>query len=292
MSSNESSQLPVVSIVMSMLNAEKTLAAALRSIRMQTLDAWELILIDDGSIDGSVAVARSFDDGRIRLVHDGRNLGLATRLNQAVAVSRGEFIARMDADDVCMPDRLARQVETLQKHPALDLVGSRALVFDESGMAKGLLPVGRVHSDITAKPFVGFPLPHPTWCGRSSWFKANPYNQSLMKTQDQDLLLRSYRHSCFGGVDDVLLGYRQDKPDLRKMLRGRRVYFGSIWRQARVTGEYGPALLGMLNHAFKAAVDVLASAISVAHHIQSRRFEPVPAALSARWSKLWHQVSR
>ncbi|MGG6499264.1 UNVERIFIED_CONTAM: glycosyltransferase family 2 protein, partial [Bacteroidetes bacterium 56_B9] len=75
-----------------------------------TLADWELIVIDDGSLDDSAAIVESFGDPRIRLVREAASAGLARRLNQAVALSRGEFIARMDADDVCFPERLARQV--------------------------------------------------------------------------------------------------------------------------------------------------------------------------------------
>ena len=96
---------PVVSVIMSMRNSAPTVGAAVRSVLMQTLRDWELIVIDDGSSDRSGSIVEGFHDERIRLIHEFSSAGLAVRLNQAVALARGEFIARMDADDICFPER-------------------------------------------------------------------------------------------------------------------------------------------------------------------------------------------
>jgi glycosyltransferase involved in cell wall biosynthesis len=100
-------QLPTVSVIMSMRNSASTVDAAIRSVRLQTHRDWELIVIDDGSVDQSSAIVEGFHDERIRLVRETGSAGLATRLNQAVALSRCEFIARMDADVICFPERLS-----------------------------------------------------------------------------------------------------------------------------------------------------------------------------------------
>ena len=111
------SALTLVSIIMSMRNSGATVGAAVRSVLRQTLPDWELIVIDDGSSDQSGAIVEGFHDERIRLVRESSSAGLAARLNQAVALAKGEFIARMDADDVCFPERLARQVARLREDP-------------------------------------------------------------------------------------------------------------------------------------------------------------------------------
>src|SRR5579863_1471459 len=105
---------PLVSVIMSMRNSAATVGLAVRSVQLQRLQDWELVVIDDGSTDESSSIVNSFDDSRIRLVQEKSSAGLATRLNQAVALSRGVFIARMDADDICFPDRLALQCARLQ----------------------------------------------------------------------------------------------------------------------------------------------------------------------------------
>lgn len=284
---SNTSQPPLVSIVMAMRNSARTVGAALRSVQMQSLADWEMILIDDGSTDDGASIVEGFADSRIRLQRESRNLGLAARLNQAIALSTGEFIARMDADDVCFPERLARQAARLRDDPALDLIGCHALVFNDAGSPAGLMCAGLDHKTITARPFDGFPLPHPTWFGRAGWFRAHRYDPALMKTQDQDLLLRAFAKSRFGALDEVLLGYRQDKPELTKKLRGRLVFAGSLLRQARVTGRYGAAAAGIAKHSAKAVADSSAALLGLSQHAQRNRFQPVPPGLSSQWSDLW-----
>src|ERR1700684_499695 len=100
---------PLVSIGMPVYDCEKTIAVSLRSILNQTFTEWELIIIDDGSQDGTLARAREFDDPRIRIVDGQRNLGLPARLNQAVHLSGGTYFARMDGDDIAYPERIEKQ---------------------------------------------------------------------------------------------------------------------------------------------------------------------------------------
>jgi glycosyltransferase involved in cell wall biosynthesis len=277
---------PLVSVIMAMRDSAATVASAVRSIQLQTLQDWELIVIDDGSSDESASIVSAFEDGRIRLVREAAGAGLAKRLNQAVALSRGTFIARMDADDVCFPDRLTRQTARLQQEPNLDVIGCGAVVFAGDARLLGELPVGLTHQEITAQPFRGFPFPHPTWCGRAEWFRGNPYDPSLMKTQDQDLLLKTYRRSRFAALDEVLIGYRQDALDLRKMLFGRRVFIGSLWRHARRTGEFWPAMDGIATHLVKGGLDIATIGFGFGRSVQQNRLEPVRPSVVKEWQDL------
>ena len=186
---------PLVSVIMSMRNGASTVGAAVRSVLIRRSRDLELIVIDNGSSDQSAAIVAGFDDARVRLVREANTMVLAARLNQAVALARGEFIARMDSDDICFPERLAQQVARLREDPQLELLGCGAVVFRSGGELVGELPVGLLHQEIAARPFAGFPFPHPTWCGRASWFRKNPYNAELGYAEDQDLLLRSFRHT-------------------------------------------------------------------------------------------------
>jgi glycosyltransferase involved in cell wall biosynthesis len=277
---------PAVSVIMSMRNSASTVDAAVRSVLVQTLRDWEMIVIDDGSSDRSGDIVEGFNDERIRLVRESRSAGLAARLNQAVALSRGEFIARMDADDICFPERLARQVARLREDPHLDLIGCSAVVFTNESKLVGEMPVGLDHRDIVARPFVGFPLPHPTWCGQASWFRNNPYNAELRYAEDQDLLLRSFRHSRLGGLDEVLLGYRQDQLALKKLIPGRATFAGAAWRNALATGEFIPALAGIADHAAKGMADVATLALGLHRQMQLRRLKPVSPAVVREWQRL------
>lgn len=280
---------PLVSVIMSMRSSAATVGAAVRSVQLQTLRDWELIVIDDGSSDNSAAIVGAFGDSRIRLVREASSAGLGPRLNQAVALSRGDFIARMDADDICFPERLARQVEQLRLEPKLDLIGCAAVVFTNENELVGRLPIGLNHQEITARPFDGFPFPHPTWCGRAAWFRDNPYDAALMKAEDQDLLLRTFRTSRFGGMEDVLLGYRQNQLDLKKLLPGRRTFMGSLWRDARRTGELGP-LHGIALHLLKSVIDIVTVGLGLNRLAQRRRLLLVPPAVAQQWRDLQQQL--
>jgi glycosyltransferase involved in cell wall biosynthesis len=281
---------PLVSVIMSMRNGASTVGAAIRSVVVQTLRDWEMIVIDNGSSDQSSAIVERFRDERIRLVREPRSDGLAARLNQAVGLSRGEFIARMDADDICFPERLSRQVARLCEDRQLDLIGCGAVVFTSKGELVGELPVGLVHEEIVSRPFVGFPFPHPTWCGRASWFRENPYDATLQYAEDQDLILRSFRHSKLGGLDKVLFGYRQDRLALKKLLPGRATFMGSVWRNAVARGEVLPALAGIANHAAKGVLDVATLGLGLNRQMQLRRLKPVPPAIEQEWRRLFRDL--
>jgi glycosyltransferase involved in cell wall biosynthesis len=276
---------PVVSVIMSMRNGATTVGEAVRSALMQTLRDWEMIVIDDGSSDHSGDIVEGFHDERIQLVRESYSAGLAARLNQAVALSNGEFIARMDADDICFPERLARQVARLREDPQLDLVGCGAVVFS-GGKLIGEMPAVLDHGDIVARPFVGFPLSHPTWCGRASWFRKNSYNGELRYAEDQDLLLRTFRNSKLAGIDTVLLGYRQDRLVLKKLIPGRATFVRSAWQNGLATGEVLPALVGIATHAVKACADVATLGLGLNRLMQLQRLKPVSPAVARAWQQL------
>lgn len=287
---NSTDRSPIVSVIMSMRNSASTVGAAVRSVVMQTLHDWELIVIDDGSSDESGAIVEGFHDSRIRLVREARSAGLAARLNQAVAVAKSEFIARMDADDICFPERLSRQAARLRQEPQLDLIGCGAVVFASTGGLIGEMPIGLDHQEIVARPFVGFPLPHPTWCGRASWFRRSPYNADLRYAEDQDLLLRSFRQSKLGCLGEVLVGYRQDQLVLKKLIPGRVTFARSAWRHGMATGEIFSAWAGIANHAAKGVTDVVTLGLGLNRQMQSRRYKPVSPAVVQEWQRLQEKL--
>lgn len=283
-SDTDMSFIPLVSIIMPMRNSAATVEATIRSIQCQTLKDWELIVIDDGSTDRSPAIVEAIGDARIRLVREPTGRGLAARLNQAVALCTGEFIARMDSDDLCFPERLARQVKYLRNQPSIDLLGCGAMVFDADGASVGLLPCATEHAEIVRQPYVGFPLPHPTWCARASWFRAHPYDSTLTKAEDHDLMLRSFRTSRFAALDDVLLGYRQNQLDLRKMLPGRRASMLAIWRDGVRSGGVAAALFGIGMQCVKGAVDVATIGAGLGRTMQRIRLKAVPDTVVHQWT--------
>lgn len=208
-------------MVLPAFNAARTVRQAVVSILMQTYPNWELIIIDDGSSDKTLEILRGFNDPRIKIFSDGINKGLPTRLNEALDLSQGKYFARMDSDDICFPDRLRLQVEFLEAHPEIDLVGTRALLFNNHGQAVGLFPFSHHHEEISKHPWNGFHLPHPTWMGRLAWFQATRYRQ-VDRAEDQDLLLRSYSDGRFACLPEMLFAYRvRDRVSLRINVRAR-----------------------------------------------------------------------
>jgi glycosyltransferase involved in cell wall biosynthesis len=215
---------PLVTVAMPVYNAGKYLRLAVLSIVKQTFQNWELLIIDDGSTDNALQDIADIDDARIQVLQDGANRGLAARLNEAIDLARGQYLARMDQDDVSYPKRFARQIEALQNDSRFDLVSARAITIDENNAETGLFPYSLSHDEICARPWRGFYLPHPTWMGRIEWFRKHRYTvPGPYFFEDQELLLRSYRESKFGTVDEILFGYRiRCKVNWEKLAKTRR----------------------------------------------------------------------
>ena len=128
--------LPRISVVMPVFNGGSYLAAAVESILKQSFNDFELIVIDDGSTDKTACVLAGFarSDGRIRVIGQA-NTGVVASLNRALDLARGEYVARMDADDVSLPSRFELQVAFLDTHPEVAVVGSAITLIDEEGSA-------------------------------------------------------------------------------------------------------------------------------------------------------------
>lgn len=282
---------PLVSVIMSFHNSRRTLAAAIRSILLQTHVNWELILLDDGSSDGSREIAKGFNDARIRLFGEPRCKGLASRLNEGVRMARGEYIARMDADDVAFPARLQRQLAYLEAHPEVDLLSTDTLMVNEQSEPIGILAAGKVHADICARPWAGFPMPHPTWMGRTPWFCNNPYDENALKAQDQILLLNTYTKSCFAGLSEPLLAYRYDVISWRKSLVGRRNYLRACLSDSHFMASPFPAIRAGSYHGAALIRDMLGELFGIQRGIAHRRVTSVPPEILKEWDEIRGLVS-
>ena len=214
---------PKLSIILPSYNPGDTLFYAINSILNQTFVDYELIVLDDGSTDDSLKIAMSFNDPRIKIYSDGMNRGLSYRLNQGVSLSQANYIARMDADDICFPERLELQFDYLSNHPEVDLVSSKAVVFNNAYSLCKILPYRQYHRDIVRSPWKTILMPHPTWMGKASWFKKNVYKDpEVLRAEDQELLLRTYPDSIFYSLPYVLLAYRQAEIDFLKKFTARK----------------------------------------------------------------------
>jgi glycosyltransferase involved in cell wall biosynthesis len=257
-------------------NESRTLGLAIQSVLAQTYSNWELLLWDDGSTDGSLEIARSFGvDGRVRLFSDGHRRWLSTRLNASLDLARGEYFARMDADDISYPERFEKQVRFMQANPDIDLVSTYIAVMDEEGRAYGKMSCPTVHEAIVNRALFGFRMFHPTWLGRIGWFRHYRYRPEALFVQDQDLLLRAYRDSRFAVIPELLLGYRQGKPTLSKLMRTRWFWFCHVRRYLKGRRGFSDRLRVGVIVLLKAAVDCTAVLTGLNYRLLRHRAEPL-----------------
>ena len=201
-----------VSVVMSAYNAERYLAEAVESILAQTFTEFEFLIIDDGSTDSTPAILRSYAerDARIRLVVR-ENIGLVRTLNELIGMARGEFVARMDADDIALPHRFERQVAYLQDHPEVVVVGSRGDCIDPEGAILRQFGTEETHEAIDRAHLAaqGTTMFHPAVMIRSEVLKAiGGYRTEFTLGEDLDLWLRLAEVGRVTNIPEVLLKYR------------------------------------------------------------------------------------
>lgn len=249
---------PRVTIALPVRDAAPWITTAVGSILTQTFEDWELLVIDDGSTDGTADQVRAFRDSRIRISADGLRLGLSARLNQAIQASRTSLFGRMDGDDIAYPERLARQIDWLDRHPECDVVATHMLVIDLEDSVLGRIKWrGSEHSRIAASPWSGFHFNHATWLGRTSWFRRYGYRTDAVRSEDDDLMLRSYRESHFERLSDVLYAYRVGPLRLDSILTARRSFMRSLLKQA-IGGRNPVLLFGLPLQVLKGIADIAA----------------------------------
>lgn len=177
---------------------------SIRSVFNQTYNNWCLILIDDGSTDGSLEIAKRYaKDPRVTIVSDGSNKKLAKRLNQIIDLAKTKYIARMDADDIMHTSRLEEQFKVMQLNPNIDVLGSNAISIDENNNVLGVR--GKISEDlIKVEGFI-----HPSILAKTEWFKSNRYDEFAERSQDILLWNRTKHRSNFFAVASPLLYYRE-----------------------------------------------------------------------------------
>lgn len=204
--------MPRVSVVIPAYNAERTIERAVRSMLAQSYSDLEVIVVDDGSTDGTVEVVCSIDDPRLRLIEQ-PHAGVCSAANAALAASDCPLLARMDSDDVSHPTRLVKQVDWLEQHN-LDVVGCQVSIVEPAGsQSEGWRRYARWLNDETlteqaihALRFVEYPLANPTLLARREFFELG-YHQGPFP-EDYDLMLRGAAAGLrFGKVPEVLVDW-------------------------------------------------------------------------------------
>ena len=253
---------PKISVVMSVYNglplgphpakrgrtaSSAYLKDAVKSILGQTYKIFEFIIVDDASTDNSWKYLTSIKDKRILLIKNKKNLGLAASLNKALKVSSGEYIARMDADDVSLPNRLKEQIKYLENHPKIDICGSFVKVIDKSGKIIGQIKKPTTDEEIKKELFWLTPLIHPTWFAKKEVYtKLKGYDKNWDYVEDFEFLIRA-KDFKMGNISKYLLYFRshnerRSQKTIEKIYRNSLKLRQKIFREQKLGFSYLPIL--------------------------------------------------
>jgi len=182
---------PKVSVVMSVYNGEKYLREAIESILNQSFREFEFIIVNDGSTDKTTEIIGSYNDSRIAIINNEKNIGLTKSLNKGLKIVKGEYVARMDADDISLPERLEKQVKFLDSHKNVGLVGAPPILIDERGNGLRLIKMKTKSEEIKKGLWKGNQFCHGSVMFRKECLeKAGFYREEFKTAQDYDLWLR------------------------------------------------------------------------------------------------------
>lgn len=205
-------EAPTVSVVMPVYNAAKYLAQCMDSLLAQTFTDFEVLAFDDGSSDGSIEMLQRYAEADARVhVHLREHCGYTPHLNEGIEIARGRYIARMDSDDICLPNRFETQVRFLNEHEEVIAVGSSTVLIDEYGDPYSILSVPVDHDEIDRCHlyYGGGVLPHPSAMMRRTTIQGiGGYRPDFEPSEDLDLWLRVAEEGKLANIADPLIRYR------------------------------------------------------------------------------------
>jgi glycosyltransferase involved in cell wall biosynthesis len=269
---------PLISIGIPFYNCEKTLLDAVRSIFAQTMQDWELLLVDDGSSDKGLELARSIDDPRVKVFSDGVNKKLSARLNQITSLATGRYVARMDGDDMCSLDRIERQIRLIESDSRIDVVGTGICYLDKSDKPIGHRFLPSLHSEI-CKNSPSIDLCHASIIAKKEWFIKFPYNEKKTYAADFGLFFRSYQNSNFRNVPEPLYYYRLDQSySLKKQIMARQIAANLLFSHYSARGQYGVALVRYMYQYAKLVASSGFCLLGLRKKLLARRFNTLSEA--------------
>ena len=236
---------PLISVVMSVYNGAMYLEASIDSVLAQTFTQYEFIICDDGSTDETASILNNYDDPRIIIIENAKNLGLSRSLNRCIAVSKSIIIARQDADDLSNINRLQVQYAILEDHPEVGVLASAVQWIDDQSKIIKIWPSGDDNPTIQEKLLYTCPIIHGSVMFRRRYFEeAGGYNEEMKTGQDYDLWLRISETSEIVCLPDVLYTYRQHAQMVSEKRREEQSLFAqnslslAIERRLRNTLSY------------------------------------------------------
>lgn len=232
---------PKISVVMSVFNGQDFLKEAIESILEQSFTNFEFIIIDDASTDGTTEILESFKkrDKRIKIIRNKKNLNLSRSLNKGLRQAQGEFIARMDADDISEKNRLKIQANFLKKNPKVAFCGSWVILINQSGKKIGERKYPTEYREIKKIIMHYNPFIHPTvMIKREILEKMGFYDFKLNAAGDYDLFLRMVKNYQAINLPKFLLKYRISRQAM-SFLRYKKMEKEAIWARWKAIRQYG-----------------------------------------------------
>jgi glycosyltransferase involved in cell wall biosynthesis len=207
--------MPKVSVILPVYNGARFIAKAITSILDQTFRNFEFIIIDDGSTDKTVSIINSFRDNRIILLRNSTNLGIVESLNKGIRHAQGDYVCRMDADDISMESRFDQQVKYLENNQNIAVVGSQIILIDECDLEIGKIKYPITSQEIRRSIFIHNPFAHGATMIRARVLsECGLYDQRYLHNEDYDLWLR--------------IGTKYRLANLSVPLLKRRIHISSI----------------------------------------------------------------
>lgn len=204
--------IPVISVLMPVYNSEKYLAEAIESVLNQSYTNFEFLIFDDGSTDSSKDIIKEYSkkDSRIKSFFFKENQGYVIHLNQGLEIANGKYIARMDSDDICLPNRFKIQIEYLESHPEIWVLGSSSIIINDQGEEMGKSKRFNNPDELYFMSFFINPLSHPTVFFRKKEIKSiGGYNEKKQPSEDFDLWTRVLNKGKIANIEQPLLKYRE-----------------------------------------------------------------------------------
>ena len=200
---------PKVTVLMSVYNGEKYLNEAIDSILGQTFKDFEFLIVNDGSTDKTGDILKSYDDPRIKIINNEKNIGLTKSLNKGLKLARGEYIARQDADDISMPERLEKEVEFLEQNKNVGLVGTDYLFINEKGKVVHIVKCLNGSRELKAKLLKGNQFGHGSVMLRRECIdRVGTYREEFKFAQDYDFCLRIAEMYDVANISEPLYKWR------------------------------------------------------------------------------------
>ena len=249
---------PLVSVVFPCRNAERYIRAALESILEQSYRELEILVIDNASVDTTPEIVAGYaaQDGRIKYLGNETDLGIAGSLNRGLRAATGEFIARMDADDIAMPERIAKQVAYLEANPECVICGTNIIIINAEDERIGRRDFATADEDIKRGMLIDIPFCHPATMFRRRAVAEGGvfYDEQWRTVEDRDFWLRLADHGQYANLPEDLMLYRISETSM-KYAECRRTVFDIIRLQLR--WAFDPRFRGLRTMVMIAAQSVL-----------------------------------